>query len=228
MPYEGCEIAVLVEATVSRRDSFLKQSLSAGVKGGSVAGQKIVVFEEKVNDDIWTVVVAFPKPNLVVACTNRDYLREVLERIGGKAGERALRETLAEWRFVDTKAPFWGLRHYDKSQARIDPSSPFVDRNIFGTADRQASGIAFRFDPGTGNGVTITYFSATRDILGFIQHNAMSMQIGELVNSTEDLPVSYRQVAPGVAEIKFEVGGVMPLDVCLSIAMAFFGHGAFF
>src|SRR6185295_10790975 len=131
------------------------------------------------------------------------YLREVLERIRGKAGERALRGTLAEWKFVDTKAPFWGLRHYDKSQARIDPTSPFVERNILGTADRQASGIAFGFDPGMGNGVTITYFSGTRDILGFLKHTPLS--IGDLVDSKEDLPISYRQVAPGVAEIKYEV-----------------------
>ncbi len=57
---------------------------------------------------------------------------------------------------------------------------------------------------------------------------SLSMQIGDLTNSTEDQPVSYRQVAPGVAEIKFEVGGVMPLDACIAIAMGSFGHGAFF
>ena len=31
MPYEGCEIAVLAEATVGRGESFLKQSLSSGL-----------------------------------------------------------------------------------------------------------------------------------------------------------------------------------------------------
>jgi hypothetical protein len=226
MPYEGCQIAVLADASVSRRDSFLKQSSSAGVKGDSVAAQKIAVFDEKVDDEVWTIFVAFPKPNLVVACTNRDYLREVLERIGGKVGERAIRETLAEWKFVDTKAPFWGLRHYDKSQARLDPFSPFVDRNILGTADRQARGIAFRFDPRMGNGMTITYFSGTSDIIGFLKHTPLA--IGDLVDSTESLPVDYRQVAPGVAEIKYELGGVLPVDVFLMVAMSCFGHGVFF
>jgi len=190
MPYEGCQIAVLAEATVSRRDSFLKHSSSVALRGDSLVGQKMAVFEEKVDDDIWTTFLAFPKPNLVLACTNRAYLREVLERIGGKVGKRALSETLAEWKFVDTEAPFWGLRHYDKSQAGLDPTSPFVDRNIFGTADRQASGVAFRFDPRKGNVVTISYFSSTRDILGFLQHTPLSMEIDGVVDSTANLPVS--------------------------------------
>jgi hypothetical protein len=93
---------------VSRRDSFLKQSSSVALRVDSVAGQKIPVIEEKRDDDIWTTFVAFPKPNLVLACTNRDYLREVLERIGGKVGSRALSDTLAEWKLVGTEAPFFG------------------------------------------------------------------------------------------------------------------------
>ena len=144
MPYEGCQIAVLAEATVNRRDSFLKRFSNVVVRVDSVAGQKIPVFEEKLENDIWTIFVAFPKPNLVLACTNRDYLRDVLERIGGKVGRRALGDTLAEWKFVGAEAPFWGLRHYDKSQAGIDPTSPFGDRTVLGAGDRQASGIAFQ------------------------------------------------------------------------------------
>jgi len=108
----------------------------------------------------------------------------------------------------------------------VDPFSPFVERNILGTADRQARGIAFSFDPRMGNGVTITYFSGTRDILGFLKHTLLS--IGDLADSKEDLPISYRQVAPGVAEIKYELGGVLPVDVFLVVTMSCFGHGVFF
>jgi hypothetical protein len=228
MPYEGCQIAVLGETNVSRRDSFLKQSSSMVLRVDSVAGQEIPVIEEKRDDDMWTAFVAFPKPNLVLACTNRDYLREVLDRIGGKVGRRALSDTLAEWKLVGTEAPFWGLRHYDKSQAGRDPTSPFVDRTIFGTGDRQASGIAFRFDPKTGNVVTISYFSSTKDILGFLQ-NQTPLSMGVPVDDpTARLPVSYRQVAPGVAEIKYELGGELPVDWFLAVAMGTFGHAAYF
>jgi len=228
MPYEGCQIAVLAEATVNRRDSFLRQFSDVAVRVDSIAGQKIPIFEEKLEDDIWTTFVAFPKPNLVLACTNPDYLREVLERIGGKVGKRALSDTLAEWKFVDTKAPFWGLRHYDKSQAGLDPTSPFGDRSVLGAVDREASGIAFRFDPRTRNVVTISYFSGTRDILGFLQKQSpLSMKIVGTVDSTANLPVTYRQAAPGVAEIKYQLGGALPVDLFVFVAMAAFGHAVY-
>ncbi|HET9319280.1 MAG TPA: hypothetical protein VFO27_05880, partial [Bryobacteraceae bacterium] len=214
---------------VRRRDSFLKQSSSVAIRVDSLAGQEVPVFEEKREDEIWTTFVAFPKPNVVLACTNRDYLREVLERIGGKVGRRALSDSLAEWKFVGHDAPFWGLRHYDKSQAGRDPTSPFADRNIFGIGDREASGIAFRFDPRTGKIVMISYFSSTRDILGFLQKQTpLSMKIEGVVDTTANLPVSYRQVAPGVAEIKYELGGVLPADLFIAVAMGAFGHGAYF
>jgi hypothetical protein len=229
MPYEGCQIAVMAEATVSRRDSLLKQVLSVAIRVDSIAGQRIPVFEEKHEDEVWTTFVALPKPNLVLACTNRDYLRDVLERIGGKGGRRALSDSLEEWKFVGHDAPFWGLRHYDKSQAGRDPTSPFVDRNIFGKGDRQASGIAFRFDPTIGKVVTISYFSSTSHILVFLQKETpLSMKIEGVVDTTADLPVSLRQVAPGVAEIKYELGGVLPVDLFIAIAMGAFGHGVYF
>jgi hypothetical protein len=106
MPYEGCGIAFLAEAATGRGDAFLKYSAPATPRVESIAGQKITVFEERQEEDTWTTFVAFPKANLVLACTNRDYLREVLERIGGKAGRRALSNTLAEWKFVAADAPF--------------------------------------------------------------------------------------------------------------------------
>jgi hypothetical protein len=54
--------------------------------------------------------------------------------------------TSAEWNFPDTHASFWGLRHYDKSQAGLDPTSPFADPNVLSMSDRQAVGIAMAFD----------------------------------------------------------------------------------
>jgi hypothetical protein len=229
MPHEGCQIAILSEATESRTDSFLKQSSRAVLRVDSVAGQKIPVFEEKLENDIWTTFVVFPKPNLVLACTNRDYLREVLERIGGKVGRRALSDTLAEWKFVGTDAPFWGLRHYDKGQAGLDPTSPFGDRTVLGVGDRRAVGIAFSFDPRTHNIVTVSYFSGTADILEFLEKQTpLSMRIDGAVDSTANLPVGYRQVAPGVAEIKYELGGSLPVDQFIFVVLAELGHAVYF
>ena len=96
MPYEGCQIAVFAKASSNRGASFVKAAASVALKTDNMAGQSVTVFQEKRDDDTRTTFVAFPKPNLVIACTNRDYLSEVLQRIGGKIGKRALPDTLAE------------------------------------------------------------------------------------------------------------------------------------
>jgi len=228
-PYEGCQIAVLEKANTSRGASFLKESANGRLKTDNVAGQQVTVFQERLEDDIWTTFVAFPKPNLVLACTDRDYLREVLERIGGRIGKRALPDTLAEWSFVDTHASFWGLRHYDKSQAGRDPTSPFVDRNILGMSDRLATGVALTFDSGKRNAAKVSYFSGVSDILVFLQKQTpWSMQINGLVDATASLPIRYRQTAPGVAEIEYELGGTIPADAFILVVVSVFGHVIYF
>ena len=64
------------------------------------------MFREQLEDDVWTTFVAFSKPNIAVAATNEEYLREVLARINGKRGARALPETLPEWEYVNSQAAF--------------------------------------------------------------------------------------------------------------------------
>jgi hypothetical protein len=96
-------------------------------------------------------------------------------------------------------------------------------------ADKQASGIAFRFDPKMGKVVTISYFSSTGDILGYLQKQTpLSMKIVGVVDPAANLPVSFRQVAPGVAEIRYELGGSLPVDVFIAVAMGAFGHAVYF
>jgi hypothetical protein len=229
MPYEGCQIAVLAKASSSRGPSFVKAAGSVALKTDNVAGQSVAVFQEKRDHDTWATLVAFPKPNLVLACTNRDYLSEVLQRIGGKIGKRALPDTLAEWTFVSTNASFWGLRHYDKTQAERDPTSPFRDFNIIGMADKQATAIALTFDSGKRNLAKISYFSSAGDILEFLQKRTpLSMKIEGVVDSTANLPVQYRQTAPGVAEIQYELGQAIPVDLFISVVMGAFGHAVYF
>jgi hypothetical protein len=77
--------------------------------------------------------------------------------------------------------------------------------------------------------VTISYFSSTGDILGYLQKQTpLSMKIEGVVDPAANLPVSYRHVAPGVAEIKYELGGALPVDLFIGIAMGAFGHAVYF
>ena len=223
--YEGCEIALLAKSNSNRGAAFAEQSTSAALKTETVAGEAIREYQDKIDSDTWTLFVAFPKPNLVLACTNREYLSEVLQRVDGKVGPRALPDTLAEWKSVDLNAPFWALRHYDRSQAGRDPTSPFSDRSIIGIADRQAIGIGLSFDPVNRNLAKLTYFSAVSDILGFLQTKTpLSMHIAGMVDPSAKLPIRFRQTAPGVAEIEYELGGALSVDLFLPVVMAAFGH----
>jgi hypothetical protein len=223
--YEGCQIVVLKNASPERGASFRTRAAKAALKGEIIAGQDVSVFQEKLEEDTWTTFVAFPRPNLVMACTDSDYLREVIERVGGKVGKRALPDTLAEWNFVHTDASFWGLRHFDKSQADRDPTSPFADSDVLEISDKQAVGIAVAFDSGNQNTARISYFSGVTDILDFLQKRTpLSMEVPGLVPSTANLPIHYRQTAPGVAAIEYELGDKIPAEAFIFVMLAVFGH----
>jgi hypothetical protein len=72
--------------------------------------------------------VAFPDDQVMFVATNPLFLKETLVRMRGSHEEKALPDTLPEWKFVNKQAQFWGLRHYAKSEANEDPSSPFGGR----------------------------------------------------------------------------------------------------
>src|SRR5579864_575798 len=108
MRYEGCEIVVFDLAIILGRDSFMKNAANSAVRFEDMAGLKVAVFEEPMEDDRWTTFVAFPRLNIVVVATEANYLRAVLARMGGASGPRALPESLPEWKYVNTQAPAWG------------------------------------------------------------------------------------------------------------------------
>ena len=113
MPFEGCAI-VFSEGLRSEITSFAKEARSSGAKVEQIEDQEISVFQEKLEGDTWTTFVAFPSENVVLVATNRNYLAEVLARLRSHNSQRALPDDLPEWKYVDTNARFWGLRHYDK------------------------------------------------------------------------------------------------------------------
>lgn len=164
----------------------------------------------------------------MLACTNRDYLGEVLQRIGGKAGKRALPDTLREWASLGNNASFWGLRHYDQAQSEWDPTSPFRDFNIIGIADKQASGITLTFALGERR-AKISYFSGARDVIQFLQERTpLCMKVDGVTDSTANLPIVYRQAAPGVVEIEYQLGDAIPIDLFISVVLGAFGHAGYF
>ena len=198
MRYEGCGIAVFSSASALDRDAFLKNAAGSAVRFEEVAGVRIAVFEEPLENDVWTTFVAFPRRNVVLVATNIDYLRVVLARVGGASGPRALPETLPEWKYVNTRAPVWGVRHYQKREPDLDPTSPFSERASANHPDNLAVGLAFWFEPSVRKMATVTYLSGSREGSQILQEFLGAADAKTA--SPREFQIRLRQPAPGVVE----------------------------
>ncbi len=67
--------------------------------------------------------------------------------------------SLHEWTYVNKKAQFWGLRHYDRQQAKYDPTSPFEGKKSANFPDEGAIGLTYQCDAKTRR-ATVTYLTA--------------------------------------------------------------------
>jgi len=196
MLYEGCAIAILASATSLDRESFMNSAANSATRFEEIAGVRTAVFEERLEEDVWTIFVAFPRSNIVLAATNEDYLRTVLERMGGNTGPRALPEALPEWKYANTRAPLWGLRHYQKLEASSDPTSPFAEAAEF--ADDLAVGLTFSFEPAVRRTATVVYLSANKNSRQLFQDYLGGADADSA--SPREFQIRFREPAPGVLE----------------------------
>lgn len=162
MRYEGCTVAIFDNSTPIEADKLITNISTSAKRLDKIAGQTVAVFEEEVESDIWTTFVAFPGKNIVAVATNADYLRTVLTRMSGTQGPKALPASLPEWKYVNTHALVWGLRHYDRGQSRLDPTSPFRDRSAANVPDALAVGLAFFVQSSDSRETTLTYLSGNK------------------------------------------------------------------
>jgi hypothetical protein len=83
------------------------------------------------------------KPDVLLACNNKDFLTTMLTRMKRTAERSALPDSLPEWQHVDRAAPFWGLRHLLPGRQNVDPSlhMGFEDPTLVGlTIQVEANG----------------------------------------------------------------------------------------
>jgi hypothetical protein len=159
MLYEGCAIVVLNNITLDA-DSFMKSAVNTAKRFEQFEGAPIAVFEEAHENDIWTTFVGFPRNNVVLVATDGAYLRTVLARMRGIGGPRALPATLPEWKYVDTRKPAWGVRHYQRREVTLDPTSPYQGKAAANIPDNDAVGVAFWFEPVGRRLARVIYLSA--------------------------------------------------------------------
>jgi hypothetical protein len=220
-PFQGCDIAVFASDIKVGVDAFLKDSSGAVLRTEQIGGQQVIVFQERLEEDIWTTFVAFPKPNIAVAATNEEYLREVLARMNGKRGARALPESLPEWKYVNTHAKFWALRHYDKKGASSDPTSPFAGENSSVIADDHAIGLTFYFDPDKSTTATVTYLSGDEKSLQNVQKHLFPI---ESEPGAREMHIRYREIAPGVVEGSYDLEHIESAEIFTFVLVALLGH----
>jgi hypothetical protein len=222
MTFEGCEIAVFTDNLASAED--LLKRFSKGVLGQEqLEGRTVNVFEEKLEADTWTTFLTFPEPRVLLVATNREYLQQVLRRMKKPSSDRALPESLPEWKYINASAPFWGLRHYDKSQAHLNPSSPFGGSKTANSKDENAIGLVFTFDPFKGRTATITYITAGATDSGLLKRAFSSTQAPEVA----DLQVTARELAPGVVERSFQLSKSDSVSYFFFILHGILGHAIY-
>jgi hypothetical protein len=225
MPFEGCAIAVFVDDLDTDMASFVKDNRKSILRVEQVEGQAVAVLREKLERDMWTAYVAFPNNRMIIVATNRDYLSEVLARLEGKKGNRALPNDLPEWKYVNTDLQFWGLRHYDRTQAKLDPSSPFGGRKSANDPDEQAIGLVYIFDGSNGgNTAKITYLSADASLGSRPDATPLSMVKGHDAGA---LHIKYREVSPGVVEGSYTLKNAGQVSFFFFVFMGMLGHAVF-
>jgi hypothetical protein len=220
MLYEGCQIIVLQQGLGPERDAFVRQMTLNARQIKTIAGQRVMVFEEKLEEDIWKIFITVPAPNILLLATNQDFLTQVLKRMHQKGERRALPESLPEWKHVDTRARFWAVRHYDKADAQDDPSSPLSGKE--GAAnwpDTEAVGIVFEFDPSRSKVATIKYLSGNKE--------ALKLFTDEHAEIDQSFRPVIRQAEAGVVELVLSPGTGEEAGVFLLVLFALLGHAIY-
>src|SRR5215472_7436848 len=137
--FEGCAVAIFGDSLADRRDAFMKEAAQKAVRIAEIDGQKVAV----------------------LVATNEQFLREMLSRMRNPRKERALPTSLPEWKYVNTRAQFWGVRHFDKQQAKEDPTSPFGGRKTANLPDEGAIGLTYQCNPNKERKATTSYLSSS-------------------------------------------------------------------
>jgi len=220
MRYEGCEIILFGSGTPLDWPEFRKQAAGTATQFETWEGTEVAVFEEEWGKDKWTTLVAFPRSNVLLVATNRDYLRVVLSRMRKSSDSRALPDTLLEWRFVDTRVPVWGLRHYRSAKAELDPTSPFRSEAPANVPDSDAIGATFWFNPEEQTAVA-AYVSLNSD-----PEQILARHLGPNSPTIADLQII--ELEPGAVQAAAAVSGLDSLYNVMFGIMALMGHGVYF
>jgi len=225
MRYEGCLIMVFIPAASLNGAAFMRAAAKSAVRFEEHNGTRVAVFEEKSEDDTWNTFVGFPRNNVAVVATNLDYLVGLLDRMRGTTGARALPENLSEWKHVATNAPAWGMRHFQKQGAELDPSSPLLGQNAANVPDANAVGVTFSFAPAAARTATVDYLSSNPDARRIL--SGYLMMEDAATAAPREFQMRLRQPAAGVLEASINLSATEAIQRLLFGLMAMLGHAVY-
>jgi hypothetical protein len=176
MVFEGCSIVVFDNSSGERGKELMQTLATTATSTRIISETRVLVFHEKLGAAEWDSFLALPRPDVLLSANNLPYLREVLERMRQRRSLRALPDQLPEWRYLVPGTRFWGMRHYDRSQAKKDPTSPFGDDRTFGPGDQKAIGIVFALDPSTHKEAVVTYLSGDEGMVRTLMRKGTSSE----------------------------------------------------
>jgi hypothetical protein len=225
MRYEGCLIMVFIPTVSLDGAAFMRAAANSAVRFEERKGTRVAVLEEESENDIWTTFVGFPRSNVAVVATNLDYLVALLERMHGAPGARALPQDLSEWKHVETNAPVWGVRHFQKERAELDPSSPLQGQNSANIPDANAVGVTFSFAPTAERTATVDYLSASPDARRIL--SGYLMMEDAATAAPREFQIRLRQPATGVLEASINLSATEAIGRLLFGLMAMLGHAIY-
>jgi hypothetical protein len=219
MLFEGCEITVF-DSGIPSRSTLIRRMTPLAKQVLTIGGHRVLMFEQELEEDVWKIYVAFPAPNVLLCASNEDFLTQVLKRMYQRGDKRALPENLPEWKQVNTNAKFWSVRHYQRTDTPLDPSSPLSGEDLEASwSDAEATGIVLDFDPGRSASVTVKYLSRNKDVLRLFSdyHTKIEQGFKPVIRLRE----------PGVVEM------IVPFDtddrggISLLVLLTLLGHSIY-
>ncbi len=199
MPYDGCQIVRFEPKSHEKVRQAFDACLQAAEKTIQVENQQVACFQERLEQDEWSLLLAHPRPGMLLCATDHEYLKQVLQRMQGPRPGRAFPDSLPEWEYLKGEAAVWGLRHYRREFSKTDPTSPFREKAAANLPDPGAVGLVFWFDPTRGQSAHTIYLTKSKQALQLVE--------GHWWHPEEQLSPKIKEIKPGVIEIVEPVNG---------------------
>jgi hypothetical protein len=134
-----------------------------------------------------------------------------------------LPDTLPEWRYVNTQAQFWAVRHLRNNGGKASLTSGFSCITPEVKLDEQAIGLAFSFDPDKSKTASLTYLSGDEHTLKTIQKSLFN----EHEPGVSEMHARYRESQRGALEGSYNLEKVEAAQYFIFVLEALLGHAIY-